>query len=98
VAGTAVTVQASNGSSASLTVPATARISTTASGSSADLVAGSCVAAIGPRGASGTVEARALLIEPAAASGCFTGGSGFGGGGFGGFGGGGVSGGSTITS
>jgi len=99
--GTTVTVQATTGSSESLTVPTTARVSTTASGSTADLVAGACVAAVGPRNSSGTVDARSLLIEPADASGCFIGGGGFGGfggGGFGGFGGGGDSGGTTTTS
>ena len=101
VDGTTLTVHSSSGSSDRLTVPATARVSTTASASTAALVAGSCVGAIGPRSSSGTVQARSLLIEPAATSGCFTGGSGvggFGGGGFGGFGGGGDSGGSTVTS
>jgi len=91
--GTTMTVRATTGSSASLTVPATARVSITAGGSTSDLVAGSCVAAIGPRSSSGTVQARSLLIEPAGDSGCFTGGSGFGG-----FGGDGGSGGSTVTS
>ncbi len=98
VEGDTVTVRASSGSSASLTVPATAKVSSTASGSSADLVAGACVAAIGPRNSSGTVQASALLIEPDAPTGCFTGGSGFGGFGGGGFGGAGDAGGSTITS
>ena len=87
VNGTTVTVRATSGASASLTVPTTARVSTTVTGSTGDLVAGSCVAAIGPRSSSGTVQARSLLIEPAGASGCFTGGSGFGGFGGGGFGG-----------
>ncbi len=93
VDGATLTVRATTGSSQTLTVPTTARISTTAGGSTSDLVAGSCVAAIGPRGTSGTVQARSLLIEPAGASGCFTGG-----GGFGGFGGGGYPGGTTTTS
>ena len=101
VDGTTVTVQPTTGSSESLTVPSTARISITASGSTSDLVAGACVAAVGPRSSSGTVQAHSLLIEPDSGSGCFAGGGGFGGfggGGFGGYGGGGGSGGSAITS
>jgi len=101
VNGAAVTVQEASGTSGSVTVPATARVSTSTPGSPSDLVAGACVAAIGPRGSSGTVTARSLLIEPAGPSGCFTGSSGFGGyggyggGGFGGFGG--AGGGTTTT-
>jgi len=90
VSGAAVTVQETSGISEGVTLPTTARVSTSTPGSPSDLVAGACVAAIGPRGSSGTVTARSLLIEPTGPSGCFTGSSGFGGyggGGFGGFGG-----------
>jgi len=99
VSGTAVTVQPSSGSSQGITVPSTASVSTTTTGSASDLVSGACVAAVGPRSSSAVVTASSLLIEPAGPSGCFTGGSGFGGlggGEFGGFGGGGS--GTTTTS
>jgi hypothetical protein len=98
VSGSAVTVTPSSGSTQAITVPGTATVSTTTSGSTSDLVAGACVAAVGPRSSSGTVDASSLLLQPAGPSGCFSGGSGFGGyggGGFGGFAGGG--GGSTTT-
>jgi hypothetical protein len=98
VSGSAVTVQPTSGSSQSITVPSTATVSTTTTGSTSDLVSGACVAAVGPKSSSGTVTAGSLLIEPAGPSGCFTGGSGFGGFGGGGFGGfGGQGGGGTTT-
>jgi hypothetical protein len=100
VNGGAVTVQPTSGSGQEITVPSTARVSTTSIGSASDLVTGACVAAVGPRSSSGTVNASSLLIEPAGPSGCFTGGSGFGGyggGGFGGFGGFGGGGGTTTS-
>jgi hypothetical protein len=83
---TAVTVQETSGTSQTITVPTTVKVSTTTTGSTSDLVQGACVAAIGAKDSSGAVTARSLMIEPAGPSGCFTGGSGFGG--FGGFGGG----------
>lgn len=94
---TAVTVQSAHGTTQTITVPTTVRVSTTSQGSASDLVQGACVAAIGPKATSGTVTARSLVIEPAGPSGCFTGGSSFGGFGGGGFGGGG-GGGTTTTS
>ena len=97
VSGTAVTVQPSSGSSQGITVPSTASVSTTTTGSASDLVSGACVAAVGPRSSSAVVTASSLLIEPAGPSGCFTGGSGFGGLGGGGFGGLGGGGGGTTT-
>jgi hypothetical protein len=100
VSGSVVTVQETSGSTPSLTVPATAQVSTTTTGSTSDLVAGACVAAIGTEDSSGTLDARSLLIEPSGPSGCFTGGfgfGGFGGGGYGGFGGFGGGGGTTTT-
>ena len=95
VSGTAVTVQETGGSTPSITVPSTAQVSTTTTGSTSDLVKGACVAAVGAPASSGTVSARSLLIEPSGSSGCFTGG--FGPGGFGGFGGSGGGGGGTTT-
>ena len=94
---TQVTVQKADGTSQTITVPTTVKVSTTSTGSGSDLVQGACVAALGPRAASGTVTARSLVIAPAGPSGCFTGGTG----GFGGFGGGGpgiFGGGGTATS
>jgi hypothetical protein len=89
VSGAAVTVQETGGTTPSITVPSSAQVSTTTTGSTSDLVKGACVAAVGAPAASGTVSARSLLIEPSGPSGCFTGGFGSGGyGGFGGFGGG----------
>jgi hypothetical protein len=102
VSGTAVTVQETGGTTPSITVPSSAQVSTTTTGSTSDLVKGACVAAVGAPASSGTVGARSLLIEPSGPSGCFTGGfgsGGFGGGGYGGFGGfGGAGGGTTTTS
>jgi len=100
VSGTAVTVQETGGTTPSITVPSSAQVSTTTTGSTSDLVKGACVAAVGAPASSGTVSARSLLIEPSGPSGCFTGGfgsGGFGGGGYGGFGGSGGGGGGTTT-
>ena len=79
---TQVTVQKSGGTSQTITVPTTIKVSTTSTGSASDLTQGACVAAVGPKAASGTVTARTLVIAPAGPSGCFTGGPAiFGGGG-----------------
>jgi hypothetical protein len=84
VSGTAVAVQETGGITPSITVPSSAQVSTTTTGSTSDLVKGACVAAVGAPASSGTVSARSLLIEPSGPSGCFTGGFGFGGSGGGG--------------
>ena len=75
---TAVTVQSANGTTQTITVPTTVKVSTTSVGSPSDLIQGACVAALGPRAASGAVRARSLVIEPAGPSGCFTRGTGTG--------------------
>lgn len=89
---TQVTVQKSDGSSQTITVPTTVKVSTTSTGSATDLVQGACVAALGPKAASGTVTARSLVIAPSGPSGCFAVGGlgGLGGGGPAIFGGGGA--------
>lgn len=94
VSGTSVTVLAATGTSTTITVPTTARISVVDSASTADLTVGDCVLATGQKNSSGVVTARSLNVVPAGPSGCFTGGGfggfgGFRGGGGGGFGGGG---------
>jgi hypothetical protein len=88
VVGTAVTVVTPQGTSQTLTVPTTVRVTMTSVGSASDLTQGVCVLALGPKGSSGTVAARALSIVPPGPSGCFTGAGGLGAA-FGGFGGGG---------
>ena len=91
VSGTSVTVQQTDGTTVTIAVPTTVRVSKTDTVDASTLQTGDCVAATGTRDSSGAVAARALTIVPAGPSGCFTGGrgGGFGGGGFGGFGGGG---------
>jgi hypothetical protein len=94
VSGEVVTVQASTGSTSSVTVPTTLSVTESSSGTAADLTVDSCVRAVGPKDSSGAVQARALTIQPTGATGaCTFGGAGgfggrFGGGGGGGFGGG----------
>ena len=89
VNGTSVTVQETNGTSMTISVPTTVRITTTQTATSSDLQTGECILATGQRQSSGAVSARSLDIVPAGPSGCFSGGGGFGGFGGGGFGGGG---------
>jgi uncharacterized protein DUF5666 len=89
VSGTSITVKAATGATSTVTVPTTVGVSKTSEGKAADLQIGECVAAAGPRDASGTVKARMLTISPPSASGScstFGGGGGFffGGGGAGG--------------
>ena len=101
VTGTSVTVQSAQGTSQTVTVPTTVKVSMSAQGSDSDLTNGVCVLATGSRDQAGSVSARSLSIVPPGPSGCFTGSSGFGGaggffgggGGFFGGGGGGTSGG-----
>jgi hypothetical protein len=98
VSGTSVSVLTAGGTSTTITVPTTARISVTGSAAVSDLAVGDCVLATGSKSSSGVVTARSLSIVPAGPSGCFTGGfggfrGGAGGGGGGGFGGGGFGGG-----
>jgi len=93
IAATAVTVALAAGGSQTVSVPPTLPVSHSTIVTTADLTDGVCVAAVGAKDSSGTVVARALTIEPAGPTGCFTGGRAFGGtgagGGFGGAGGGG---------
>lgn len=94
VSGTTVTVHDPRGGSGSVTVPTTVRVTTSSTGSTADLALGQCVLAVGSKDSAGVVSATGLSIVPAGPSGCFTGGNGrglgggFGGGGFAGSGGG----------
>jgi len=90
VSGTTVTVQAAGGTTQTVTVPTTVRVTRSDQVQPSTLRTGDCVLAVGPKAAGGTVSARSISIVPAGPNGCFSGGgSGFGGGGFGGFGGGG---------
>jgi len=85
VAGTAVTLQETSGTTTTINVPTTVRVSVVDTGATSDLTVGDCVIATGPRNSSGVVTARSLNIVPAGPSGCLTGaGGGFGGFGFGG--------------
>jgi hypothetical protein len=84
--GTSVTILTTASGSQTITVPSTAAVTRNYSVTSADLQTGECLRALGPKDASGTVAATALMITPAGPSGTCA--SGFGGG-RGGFGGGG---------
>jgi hypothetical protein len=94
VNGTAVTVTERTGTSRTMTVPTTIRVSKTSTASTSDLSVGNCILANGTKDQAGKVTARTLSIQPAGPSGCFTGG-GFGGGLGRGFGGGAGGGGGT---
>jgi hypothetical protein len=98
VSNTTVTVRDPMGTTRSVTIPTTVRVSRSAAASASDLAVGDCVLANGRKDASGTVAARTLSIVPAGPSGCFSGGGGgFGRGGFGGgFAGGGAGGGQPV--
>ncbi|HEY8740645.1 MAG TPA: hypothetical protein VIN56_08650 [Candidatus Dormibacteraeota bacterium] len=82
VAGTTVTVKTAASGDQTVSVPTTVVVSKSAVAASSDLALHQCVAANGPRDASGQVTARTIQIVPAGPSGCFTGG-GRGPGGFG---------------
>ncbi|HEX4754371.1 MAG TPA: hypothetical protein VH661_01295 [Candidatus Dormibacteraeota bacterium] len=92
VTGTTVTVRTVAGATSSATVPTTLSVTESSAATSADLTVDSCVRAVGGKDAQGVVQATALTIQPANASGSctFAGGGGFGFGGGRGFGGGGV--------
>lgn len=79
VAGTAITVQPAGGAPVTVTVATTVRVSKSSLARAADLALHQCLAAQGPKDASGKVTARAISIVPAGPTGCFTGGGGFGG-------------------
>jgi len=95
VTGTSVTLTESTGTSTTIDVPTTVKVTTSSVVTAAALQTGECVTALGPKDSSGTVAASALTISPMGANGCtagfgggFGGRGGFGGGGFGGGGGG----------
>lgn len=80
VAGTAITVQPATGPPVTVMVPTTVRVSKSSLAKASDLALHQCLAAQGPKDASGKVTARAISILPAGPTGCFTGsGGGFGG-------------------
>jgi hypothetical protein len=89
VTGTTVTVRTTAGAASSATVPTTLSVTESSPATAADLTLDSCVRAIGRKDAQGVVQATALTIQPANASGSctFAGGGGFGFGGGRGFGG-----------
>jgi hypothetical protein len=89
VSGTTITVTSTAGATQSATVPTTLSVTESSAGTAADLTVDSCVRAVGPKNASGAVQATALTIQPTDATGActFARAGGFGGGGFGGFGG-----------
>ncbi len=97
VTGTSVTLTGSTGTTTTIDVPTTVKVTTSSVVTATALQTGECVTALGPKDSSGTVAAQALTISPMGANGCTVGfGGGFGGrGGFGsgGFGGGGTGGG-----
>jgi hypothetical protein len=92
VSGEVLTVQASTGTTSSVTVPTTLSVTESSAGTAADLTVDSCVRAVGPKNSGGVVQATTLTIQPTDATGACTFGraGGFGGrfGGGGGFGGG----------
>jgi hypothetical protein len=85
VSGTTVTVRTTAGGTSPVTVPTTLSITESSVASAADLIVDSCVRAAGRKNPQGVVQATALTLQPANASGSCT----FGGGGGFGFGGGG---------
>jgi hypothetical protein len=90
VIGTSVTVTGATGTTTTIDVPTTVKVTTSTVVQAAALQTGECLTAIGTKASSGVVAARALTISPAGANGCTAGFGGFGGGGrFGGGGGGG---------
>ena len=90
VSGTSVTVTGATGTTTTIDVPTTVKVTTSTVVQATALQTGECLTAIGTKASSGVVAARALTISPAGANGCT---AGFGGGGRsgggGGFGGGG---------
>jgi hypothetical protein len=92
VSGTSVTLTQAGGTTSTINVPTTVKVTMSTLVRATALQTGQCLTAIGTKASSGAVAARALTISPAGANGCTAGfGGGFGrGGGFGGgFGGGG---------
>jgi hypothetical protein len=87
VNGIAVTLRNGSGTSVIVSVPSTVRVTKSIPVQSSALQVGQCIAAMGPKDASGNVAARAITITPPGANGmCFSGrgAGGFGGGGIGG--------------
>jgi hypothetical protein len=82
VSGTTITVQPATGAAQTVMVATTVAVSKSAVATAAALALHQCLAAQGPRDASGKVTARSIAIVPAGPTGCFTGGAGR----FGGFG------------
>ena len=70
VSGTAVTVVDSTGTTQTVTVPTTVRVSKSSPAAASDLALHECIAASGTRDSSGKVTARAISIVPAGPSGC----------------------------
>lgn len=98
VSGTSVTLTEASGTTTTIDVPTTVKVTQATVVNATALQTGECLTAIGTKASSGAVAARVLTISPAGANGCTAGfGGGFGrgggfGGGFGGGGGGGSSG------
>jgi hypothetical protein len=92
VSGTSVTLTQASGSTTTIDVPTTVKVTMSTIVGATALQTGQCLTAVGTKASSGAVAARVLTITPPSATGCTAGfGGGFGrGGGFGGgFGGGG---------
>ncbi|HEX4214611.1 MAG TPA: hypothetical protein VIA06_14940 [Candidatus Dormibacteraeota bacterium] len=84
--GTQITVKTATGTSESLTVPTTAKVTDESSATASALQVNLCVAATGKPGSSGKVAATSLtLSQPDSSGTCTEAGFGFGGGGGGGF-------------
>ena len=92
VTGTSVTLTETTGTTMTINVPTTVKVTTSSVVQPSALQTGQCLTALGTKNSSGTVAARSLTITPAGANGCTAGfgrgGFGGGGGGFGGGGGG----------
>jgi Domain of unknown function (DUF5666) len=73
VSGQTVTVQQIAGDTVAVNVPSTARITRLVTSTTARLGAGECVTANGTRTASGTVQARNIVISAPGPNGCATG-------------------------
>jgi hypothetical protein len=92
VTGTYVTLSETTGTTMTINVPTTVKVTTSSVVQPSALQTGQCLTALGTKNSSGAVAARSLTITPAGANGCTAGfgrgGFGGGGGGFGGGGGG----------
>jgi len=87
VAGTAVSIQDTQGGAVTITVPTTVQVNVSQTITAADLAVGNCVVAAGQKDSAGVVQARSVNVFPPGANGCSAGAGGLFGRGFGGRGG-----------